>query len=117
MNEMVKTAVKALNEKKAVDIRTIHIEKLTSMASYLVICNGSSSTQVRTLADACEYKLNEAGFPIHHREGTAESGWILLDYGDMIVSVYNREARSFYDLERFWKDGTDIDIKEIIDEE
>ncbi|MBQ6809464.1 MAG: ribosome silencing factor [Clostridia bacterium] len=117
MNEMVKIAVNALNEKKASDIRTIHIEKLTSMASYLVICNGTSSTQVRTLADICEYKLKEAGIAIHHREGTAESGWILLDYGDMIVSVYNKEARAFYDLERFWKDGVDIDIKELIDEE
>ena len=114
---MVKIAVNALNEKKASDIRTIHIEKLTSMASYLVICNGTSSTQVRTLADICEYKLKEAGIAIHHREGTAESGWILLDYGDMIVSVYNKEARAFYDLERFWKDGVDIDIKELIDEE
>lgn len=113
---MVKIAVKALNEKKAVDIRTIHIEKLTSMASYLVICNGTSSTQVRTLADTCEYMLHQAGFEIHHREGTAESGWVLLDYGEMIVSVYNREMRSFYDLERFWKDGVDIDIKEIIEE-
>ena len=116
MNEMVKIAVNALNEKKASDIRTIHIEKLTSMASYLVICNGTSSTQVRTLADICEYKLKEAGIAIHHREGTAESGWILLDYGDMIVSVYNKEARAFYDLERFWKDGVDVDIKEITDE-
>lgn len=115
MNEMVKIAVQALNEKKAVDIKAIQIEKLTSMASYLIICNGSTSTQVRTLADACEYKLGESGYQLHHREGTAESGWILLDYGDMIASIYNRETRSFYDLERFWRDGVNIDLKEITD--
>lgn len=115
MNEMVRTAVKALDEKKAVDIRVIHIEKLTAMASYLVICNGTSSTQVRTLADECEYKMQEAGFQLLHREGTDESGWVLLDYGDMIVSVYSREKRAYYDLERFWKDGTSMDVKEIIE--
>ena len=115
-NKIIETAVKALDSKKAKDIRVLKIEELTSLTSYFVICNGSWSTQVKALADECEYQMEKAGFALHHREGVAEGGWILLDYTEAVIHIYNREMRAFYDLERFWKDGTVVDISEILEE-
>ena len=111
IEEMVKAAVKALDAKKAVDIKVIKVEDVTTIASYFVICSGTSTTHVKTLADECEYQLEQNGHKIGHREGKPDGGWILLDYYDIIVHVYTKEARAFYDLERFWKDGTPIDTK------
>ncbi len=116
MEKIVETAIKALDSKKAKDIKVLKIEEISSLTSYFIICNGSSLTQVKALADECEYQMDKAGFELHHREGVAESGWILLDYADVIVHVYNREMRAFYDLERFWKDGTQVDISEVLEE-
>jgi len=115
VEEMVKVAVKALDAKKAVDIKVIKVEDVTTIASYFVICNGTSTTHVKALADECEFQLSQNGFNIGHSEGQPEGGWILLDYYDIMVHVYTKEARSFYDLERFWKDGTVMDIKKYLD--
>ena len=114
--DMVKTAVKALDSKKGIDIRVIKVQDITSLADYFVICSGSSSTQVKALADECEYQMQQGGYEILHREGKGSGDWILLDYKDIIVHVYNPKMREFSDLERFWKDGTQIDISEILGE-
>lgn len=114
--DMVKTAVKALDSKKGIDIRVIKVQDITSLADYFVICSGSSSTQVKALADECEYQMQQGGYEILHQEGKGSGDWILLDYKDIIVHVYNPKMREFYDLERFWKDGTQIDISEILGE-
>lgn len=113
-NKMVEVAVLALDSKKAVDIKVIEIKKLTVLADYFVICNGTNVTQIAALADECEFQLDKNGFKLMHREGKSAGNWILLDYGDIIVHVYNREMREFYSLERFWSDGKDIDISETL---
>lgn len=109
--EKVKTAVRALASKKAVDLKVLKVRDLTVLADYFVICSGTSSTQIKSLADECEYKLEESGAKILHREGKG-SDWVLLDFGDVIIHVYSRQARDFYNLERFWSDAEEIDINE-----
>ena len=121
MNEkilnMAKTAAQALNGKKGHDIKVIKVADKTTLADYLVICSGTSSTQIRALADECEYRLKEAGYEELHREGQPGGDWILLDFKDIIVHVFSKEARAFYDLERFWKDGEEIDMDFDVKEE
>ena len=116
IESMVKTAVKALDSKKAVDIKVIRVDSLTTLADYFIICNGTSTTHIKALADECEFKLEEAGFKLMHREGRDSGNWILLDYKDIIVHVYNKEMREHYDLERFWADGEEIDISAYLEE-
>ncbi len=108
--EMACIAAKALSDKKGQNIKVIKVAEKTTLADYLVICNGSSSTQIRALADECEYKLKEAGYSELHREGQPGGDWILLDFKDIIVHVFSKEARAFYDLERFWRDGEEIEM-------
>ena len=108
--DMAKIAATALSDKKGQDIKVIKVAEKTTLADYLVICNGSSSTQIRALADECEYRLKEAGYAELHREGQPGGDWILLDFKDIIVHVFSKEARAFYDLERFWKDGEEIEV-------
>jgi len=114
MLEMVKIAAKALDDKKAVDIKVIKIGDLTVLADYFVICNGTSTTQIKSLADEVEFKMEEAGYKISHREGKSAGNWILLDYHDIMVHIYNKEMREFYDLERFWRDGEFLELADLI---
>lgn len=112
--EMVKVIVKALDSKKAVDIKVIKIEKLTVLAEYFVICNGTSSTQIKALADEVEFKLGEERINVLHREGYNAGNWILLDYGSVIIHVFHKDTREFYSLERLWADGESVDISEFL---
>ena len=81
----------------------------------MVIATGNSSTHVKALADEVEEQLDDMGISVSHIEGYRSNSWILLDYIDVIVHVFSNEAREYYDLERLWEDGTDIDISDIID--
>ena len=110
VEKTVKIAVAALEDKKASDVKVLKIENITTLASYFVICNGTSTTQVRALADECEFKLEQAGIKINHREGKPDGGWVLLDYADVVIHIYTPEARKFYDLERFWQDAAEVDV-------
>lgn len=105
--------IKALDSKKGLDIKLIKVSDITSLTEYFVIAAGSSSTQVKALAEEAEFRLSREGVEPHHIEGKS-TGWILLDYGDVVVHVLNEQARSFYDLERLWADGEQIDITGII---
>lgn len=109
MNNNLSIAVNALNEKKAVDLAAIRVGDLTIVAEYFVLATATSTTHVRTLADEVEAKLSEIGIEPHHIEGRA-TGWILLDYGDIVVHVFSREAREFYNLDKMWSDGEVIDL-------
>ena len=114
--EKVKVAVNALDSKKALDIKVIEIAEISNIADYFVIATGTSSTHVKTLADETEFQLSERGIPVDHIEGKGTQ-WILLDYKDFVVHVFNGESRSFYELERLWTDGKEIDVSQFIDKE
>ena len=112
--QAVQTA-KILSNKKGKDIKVIEISDVSVLADYIVIATGSSSTQVKALAETVEEKLDEMGISVSHIEGHRSNSWILLDYIDVIVHVFSNEAREYYDLERLWQDGKEIDLTEIID--
>lgn len=111
--ENVKIAVKALDEKKALDIQVIDIGDLSILGDFLVIATGTSTTHVNALADEVEFKLSEKGLEPSHIEGR-NTPWVLLDYGDMMVHVFMKDARNFYALERLWSDGKQLDTKDFM---
>lgn len=98
--------VEILADKKAKDINTIDISDITIIADYFVICSGTSTTHIKTLADEVEVKLNELGIELLHKDGFNSARWVLLDYGDVVVHIFHEEDRSFYNLERLWSEGT-----------
>lgn len=112
--QAIKTA-EILNNKLGSDIKVIEITDVSSLADYMVIATGRSNTQVKALAEEVEFKLDEMGISVSHIEGHRSNTWILLDYVDIIVHVFDEEARDFYDLERLWQDGKEIDLSEILD--
>lgn len=116
MEQTLKTIVKALDDKKAVDICVLKIDNITSLADHFVICSGTSTTHVKTLADECEVSTDKIGYPIRNREGLDSGSWVLLDYGDIIVHIYNKDTRNYYSLEKLWKDGTEIDINDLLED-
>ncbi len=95
---------KACEDKKALDIKVLSISKLTPIADYFIIASGNSSTQVMAIADEIEDKMLEAGAEEIIKEGYQSGRWILLDYNDIIVHVFHKEEREFYNLERLWSD-------------
>ena len=109
--ELATVAAKAMDSKKAKDIRVLKVEDLTVLTDYFVIGTGSSATQVKALADEVEYQLGEAGVKPLRREGMDARNWILLDYGTVIVHVFYPETRDFYDLEHLWADATPVEIE------
>lgn len=103
--------VKALDSKRAEDIQVIGVKDLTILGDYFVIANGTSTTHTKTLADEVEYQMTKLGIEPLHREGRGNgSNWIVLDYNDIIVHVFYKETRDFYQLERLWADGEKMDI-------
>lgn len=112
--ELAEIAVKALDSKKGKEIRLIRIDKITTLAEYFVICTGTSNTQINALCDAVEKKLTEKGEEPLHREGYRGGTWVLLDYGCVVVHVFNDEARKFYSLEHLWADGEEVDLSAIL---
>ena len=106
---------KAISSKKGLNIKLIEIGDISSLADYMVIATVTSSTHVKAIADEVEYQLDEAGISVSHIEGYRSNSWILLDYVDVIVHIFSDEAREFYDLERLWQDGKEIDISDIVD--
>lgn len=111
--EMARIAYEALADKKGEEIKIIDITGISVLADYFIIANGNSDSQVNALVDNVEEMLHKAGYPLKQREGHASSSWVLLDFGDIIVHVFDKENRLFYDLERIWKDGKDISIDDL----
>lgn len=108
--EKVKIAVEALKDKKASDIRVLDIGRVSVLADYFVIASGSNKNQVQAMTDNVEEKLAEQKIFTKHVEGYVGGRWILLDYGDVIIHLFDEEDRIFYDLEKIWRDGTEVDI-------
>ena len=111
--EMARIAWNALNDKKGEDIKIIDITGISVLADYFIIANGTSDSQVNALVDNVEEELHKAGYSLKQREGQASGSWVLLDFGDIIVHVFDKENRLFYDLERIWKDGKITDIADL----
>ena len=106
--EMVKIAAKALEDKKAEDIRVIDIREISTIADFFVIANGTNANQLAAMRDAVDEELYKAGYHTKQVEGNQNSTWILMDYQDIIVHIFDEENRLFYDLERIWRDGKQI---------
>lgn len=115
--EKLEKIIRTLDSKRGEDIRAIKISDLTILADYFVIVNGNSNTHTRTLADEVEFQLSQAGIEPQRREADTGNSWIILDYADVIVHVFYKEARNFYQLERLWADGEQVDISSYIEKE
>ena len=111
--KMAKIAVKALEDKKAEDVKIIDIGGVSTIADYFIIANGNNQNQLQAMRDAVEEDLYKAGYPVKQIEGNSNSSWMLMDYNDIIVHVFSKEDRLFYDLERIWKDGKEISVEEL----
>ena len=113
---MAQIACKAIDDKKGQDIKVIDIHNVSVIADYFVIASGTNSNQVQAIVDNVEEQLGRAGFEAKQIEGNRNSSWILMDYGDVIVHVFDEENRLFYDLERIWRDGKVLDAQEFLAE-
>ena len=107
-------AAKALEDKKARDIKVLRTTEQTVLADYFVICNGTSSTHIKALVDEVDKQLSEAGEPPVRREGLRSDIWVLMDFGCVIVHVFTDEARKFYSLEHLWADGEEVDLSALL---
>ncbi len=110
---MAKLAVQALEDKKALDIKVIDISNVSVLADYFIIASGTNRNQVQALVDNVDETLGRAGFPPKQVEGYKTANWILLDFNDIIVHVFDSENRLFYNLERIWRDGQEVSIEDL----
>ena len=111
--ELVKFAYGLLDTKKATDIAVLDIRKLSSLGDYFVVASGTSTIHVKALAGELENKLSEQGIEPRRIEGEKSAVWILLDYNDVIIHIFNHETRDFYCLERLWGDAPRLEEKDI----
>lgn len=112
--DALKIALKAADDKKAQDILALDISKIASFASYFLFCTGESSRQMQAIADEIRKRLKKSGIQSSHVEGYSNSEWILMDYFDLVIHIFSKEARAFYDLERLWRDGKKLDAEKLI---
>ena len=110
--KMTKLASAALEDKKANDVRVIDIAGVSVIADYFVIASGSNTNQVQAMADSVREALGIAGYGPRQIEGYGVANWILMDYNDIIVHIFSDESRTFYDLERIWRDGKEVSVGE-----
>ena len=112
--EIAGLVINAIDSKKAKEIKLLRTTDVTILADYFVICTASSSTHLKTLSDEVEKVLKENNETPLRREGHRSGGWLLIDFGCVIVHIFLEEAREFYTLERLWGDAEEIDISSII---
>ena len=110
---MAHVVCQALEEKKGEDIRVIDISGVSVIADYFIIANGSSNSQISALVDNVEAQMEKAGYPLKQREGHGTGTWELLDFHDVIVHIFDKENRLFYNLERIWSDGKEIRMEDL----
>lgn len=110
IDKRVNIITEASLDKKAFDIKVLDIRELTTVADYFIIASGNSTIQTSTIADEIEWKMEEAGYDLLSKEGKQSARWILLDFGDIIVHVFHKEDREFYNLEKLWIDAKVVNI-------
>ena len=108
---VVRVAAHAALEKKAIDLAVLDLQGLSSIADFFLVCSARSTTQAETIAEAVRRALRSEGVRPRHNEGSAESGWLLLDYGDVVMHVFLEETRGFYALERLWGDAPLLSVE------
>lgn len=108
---VARLAARAALDKRAVDLVVLDLQGMSSLADFFLVCTGRSTAQMDTIAEAIAVTLRAEGIRVRHREGTAESGWLLLDYGDVVVHIFGEEARAFYGLERLWGDAPVLSVE------
>jgi len=113
-NEIANIIISALDSKKAQDIKLLKTREITTIADYFVICTATSTTQLKTLSDEVEKVMKEQGEMPLRREGHRNGGWVLIDFGCVVVHLFLQEAREFYTLERLWGDAEDVDISAML---
>lgn len=106
----LKTAINALEDKKGENIKVIDISGISVMADYFVIASGKNLNQIKAMADEVEDKLSKIGVEPRQIEGANSSGWILMDYHDFIIHIFNEDMRLYYDIERIWSDGKPVEL-------
>ena len=105
--------ISILDDKKAADIKLLYVEKQTILADYFIICSGGSSTQIKALAGYVEENMKLCGLAPKNTDGYSGATWVVMDYGSVILHIFNRETRNFYNLEKLWKDASEIEISSI----
>ncbi|MBQ9692356.1 MAG: ribosome silencing factor [Clostridia bacterium] len=111
---LVKAIASVLDEKQAENIKILKVEKQTSLCSYFIICDGRASTHVLSLADHVEDTLASLGEKPLHTEGMKEGTWAVLDYASVIVHIFDRQNREFYNLEKLWRDAESVSLEDMI---
>ena len=106
--ELACEIARVLDSKKGRDIKVIHVEEKTVITEYFVICTGNSSTQVKALVGEVEFKLGDRGAQAYNVEGRDNNSWIVMDYSHVIVHVFSRESREFYNLDKLYGDAEEI---------
>lgn len=109
--EIAQLAATAAEEKKALEVTILDIRGLSVFADYFVICHGNSQTQVQAIVNGIKEKVLEANIPLKGIEGFQEARWVLMDLGDVVVHVFHKDEREFYDLERLWGDAQKINVQ------
>jgi len=112
--ELAKLAVKALDSKKAQNIKLLETGSLTVIADYFIICTATSTTQIKALTDEVDRVMTEAGEPSIRTEGYRDGGWVLVDFGCVVVHLFTEETRKFYNLEHLWADAPEVDLSALI---
>ncbi len=112
--DLVKKAIQALDDKKAEDITVIDIREISTIADYFVIASGSNQNQLAAMQDSVDEAMYKEGIQARQIEGNRSSTWILMDYQDIIIHLFSKEDRLFYDLERIWRDGKVVDVAEFL---
>jgi ribosome-associated protein len=112
--DTLKIAVTAADDKKAHDMVALDITKIAAFTNYFLLCTGDSSRQTQAIADEIESRLRTVGVRPSHIEGYQNAEWILMDYYDLVVHIFSKSTRVYYDLERLWRDGKKLDIEKLI---
>lgn len=113
---MAKLAIGALEDKKAEDVKVIDISEVSVIADYFIIAGGTNPNQIRAMCDNVQEVLEKAGFACKQTEGYVTANWVLMDFGDVIIHIFDKENRLLYDLERIWRDGKIVAAEELSNE-
>ncbi|KPU27875.1 iojap family protein [Caloranaerobacter sp. TR13] len=114
IDNRISVILEAADNKKAFDIKLLDISNITTIADYFIFVSGNNERQVIAIADEIEDKMYQLGYDVISKEGYREGRWVLLDFGDIVVHVFHKEDREFYNLDRLWIDAKEIDIDNII---